>query len=236
MQTRRASIALRVDQKGYKSAPKSLRVFKRSKSDVSLTKRICTSHLRHSQSRSHIYSPPIGLYTNHISESQNDSILPVNSRRRVLASEPGNWNDLEELSQSLAYTTLPPKSPEVWPLEFPTSSIRVKNGLQSPKAGQESRDMKKYLADLDCKIVKWVTQTDPIIEQWEIFHRIHDETGILYDSTWLMKRLHNLYHTRSLKSKPLQNCKIYNRLQRIKDKLITLDLLPGVEDRHFERN
>ncbi|RKF82938.1 hypothetical protein GcM3_019017 [Golovinomyces cichoracearum] len=132
--------------------------------------------------------------------------------------------------------TIPTSPSEIWVPNLLSSPVNQKPTVQSPKSYLKCKSRKRYLADLDKKIVKWVTQTDPIIEQWEIYARIHDETGYLFNSTWVMKRLHLMYLSRTPKSIPLAQCKIYNRLQRIKDKLTTLDWLPGVEDQYFGKS
>ncbi|RKF83035.1 hypothetical protein GcC1_007003 [Golovinomyces cichoracearum] len=143
---------------------------------------------------------------------------------------------IPSLTLTSPVNTIPTSPSEIWVPNLLSSRVNQKPKVQSPKSYLKCKSRKRYLADLDKKIVKWVTQTDPIIEQWEIYARIHDETGYLFNSTWVMKRLHLMYLSRTPKSIPLAQCKIYNRLQRIKDKLTTLDWLPGVEDQYFGKS
>lgn len=145
-----------------------------------------------------------------------------------------NMSHLEELI--LTQLSTRPKSPE----EFISSSNSSLFGLTpSPPLSPElclnwsESDLLREPTALDKKIVNWVTQTDPIIEQWEIYYRIQEYSGYLYHSLSVMQRLHELYLGQTEAGVLLEKCQIYDRSRRIRDRFTTLDKLPDVEDAHF---
>ncbi|TQS39213.1 hypothetical protein Golomagni_00265 [Golovinomyces magnicellulatus] len=172
----------------------------------------------------------------HIRYSQLDALSLSPDNPKSLSPSLLSEIFIPRLALPPPVNTIPTSPSDICIPSLLSSPVDQKQSVQSPQSYLKCKSRKRYLADLDKKIVKWVTQTDPVIEQWEIYARIHDETGHLFNSTWVMKRLHLIYLSRTRKSIPLVQCKIYNRLQRIKDKLTTLDWLPGVEDQYFGKS
>ncbi|RKF60757.1 hypothetical protein OnM2_047086 [Erysiphe neolycopersici] len=144
-------------------------------------------------------------------------------------------NDLEELILSQIFSSSE-STEEIKSVSSTTSNEIVPYSPLSPKldlSWNNSSNPKKELAELDLKIVDWVTKTDPIIEQWEIYFLIQEHTGYPYHSLSVMQRLNEIYLGRTNASVLLRNCQTYDRARRIKNRLTTLDKMPEVEDAHF---
>ncbi|SZF01035.1 unnamed protein product [Blumeria hordei] len=102
-----------------------------------------------------------------------------------------------------------------------------------PTLDERPLPCEQRLYRLDKRLVGWVTQTSPIMEQWEIYARVHNHMRGSFDSKWVMKRLHSIYRGKSTNRDLLLKCRVYNRLERIKNKKIRLDRTPWIKDETF---
>ncbi|POS83323.1 hypothetical protein EPUL_005938, partial [Erysiphe pulchra] len=185
------------------------------------------------------FSPRLEAHDEVVARESSHQFIPSTPTSPMQSSptEPDSErsiNELEELILSQIFSSS--ESPEELKSASSTSSTEiVPYSPLSPKLDLKwsSSSSNKELTELDMKIVDWVTKTNPIMEQWEIYFLIREHTGYPYHSLSMMQRLNEIYFGRTTASVLLRNCQIYDRSRRIKNRLTTLDKMPEVEDAHF---